>query len=635
MKKNGFICLITLLLNVNFLLAQTPAFPGAEGGGQFTSGGRGGIVYEVTNLSDSGVGSLRYGIESLSGARTIVFRVSGTINMTRDIRIRNGNLTIAGQTAPGDGITLKGYPVVNQADNVIIRYLRFRVGDESNQDVDAIWGRNQKNIIIDHCTMSWGVDENSSFYDNENFTMQWCILSEALTWSVHGGGRHGFTGIWGGKQATFHHNLIASTDSRNPRFCGSRYSGQPDKEYVDFRNNVIYNWFNGSGYGGEGGFYNMVNNYYKPGPATSKNKDRIFRVWADNGVYGKFFIDGNFMEGSPSVTNNNWNGISYNHGLTENQVKSTTEIEMPYVHTQSAQDAFYSVLDNAGASFARDTVDKRIVFETLTGTNFYVGSSSQAYPGGLIDSQTDVGGWPVLHTAEPPIDTDNDGIPDEWEIANGLNPNDPEDRNLVGEDGYTMLERYLNSIEFNNPVDGLGWTKHGENSYEISWRDNYLAEDGFIIERSVNGEEYVEIARVPKYSTNYHDEHVQAEEGTEIFYRIIAFNEYNETPRTNQIGFTTGIIAPEADKINVHCFPNPFSGNLSIQISSDAFQAVNIRLFDMTGRKVGELSGKSVYTGINRFEFPFGEPGLHPGVYFCTVYFEQSRSYKSVMVVKK
>ena len=438
------------------VLAQTPAFPGAEGYARYTTtGGRGGAVYRVTNLKDSGTGSLRDAINK-SGARTIVFDVSGTIELKSAINIKNGNLTIAGQTAPGDGICLKNYNVQLSADNVIIRFIRFRLGDEKPDgdgtiDRDAFWGRNRKNVIIDHCSMSWCTDECGSFYGIKNFTMQWCLLSESLRGSLHPKGYHGYGGIWGGEGATFHHNMFAHHDSRNPRLCGSRYTARPEDEKVDLRNNVVYNWGSNSGYAGEGGSYNFVNNYYKSGPATSSHvKYRIFAPNADDGknsnakgVYGHFYVNGNYMEGKGE--NWDWSGINIdnknNSAMTVSAIKSATEFDASPVATHSAEVAFEKVLAYVGASYRRDTVDARVTREAREGTYTHKGSKLGGL--GIIDSQKDVGGWPELKSETRPKDSNNDGIPDEWAAANM-----PEgaSQKTKHESGYTYLELYINSL---------------------------------------------------------------------------------------------------------------------------------------------------------------------------------------------
>lgn len=452
------------------------AFPGAEGGGMYTTGGRGGTVYVVTSLEDpawAGPGTLRYAVER-SGARVVVFNVAGTIRLTRALNINNGNITIAGQTAPGGGITIRDFPVQVRADNVIIRFIRFRMGDERAVEGDAFEGQNRRDIIIDHCSISWGTDEVSSFYDNTNFTMQWSIISESLNNSVHEKGLHGYGGIWGGKNASFHHNLIAHHRSRTPRMNGSRYSNDPVNEKVDFRNNVLYNWGDTNGaHAGEGGSYNIVNNYYKPGPVTAtKNNlvNRIFEANGDNGanrqpkgVWGVFYVNGNYIDDTgtyltsthrTSIANansDNWNGFYVNTGAAPlpeggiSSIKSTTEFNMPFVTTHTASEAYTKVLARAGASLSRDAVDIRIVNDVETGTYQFQGSKGSTR--GLIDSQSDVGGWPELSPGEAWVDTDGDGIPDTWEVANGLNPNDASDAwkyNL--DETYPNIEVYLNSI---------------------------------------------------------------------------------------------------------------------------------------------------------------------------------------------
>ena len=451
------------------------AFPTAEGYGKYTVGGRGGAVYAVTNLDDSGPGSLRAAVEA-KGPRTVVFRVSGTINLKSDLDIKHPYITITGQTAPGDGITLRGHPLMIYADEVIIRYIRVRLGDEAGDFPDAITGRFTNNLILDHVSASWSIDETMTIYHGTNLTVQWCIISESLYESNHKKGNHGYGGIWGYNYSTFHHNLIASHSNRNPRFasgCGN----------VDYRNNVVYNWGYASTYGGEMAqlsnpekynfsTINMVANYYKPGPATQPGEvtHQLASPWSRNGQsdYGKWYIADNFMVGSPEVTQDNWQGVVPSltaiKGVQAFNPRDLAAIpglklDKPWpamaIHQQSPQEAYAAVLANAGAILPkRDAVDVRILDEVSKGYATYKGATYEKHHEvadkskmhGIIDSQKDVGGWPELQSTPAPVDTDQDGMPDDWEKASGLNPADPADRNLVATDGYTMLEKYLNNI---------------------------------------------------------------------------------------------------------------------------------------------------------------------------------------------
>jgi pectate lyase len=412
------------------------AFPGAEGFGKFTTGGRSAKVLIVENLNDAGPGSLRDAIDQ-KYPRTIVFNVSGNIALKSPLNIRSGDLTIAGQSAPGDGICLKHYPLFVKASNVIIRYIRVRMGDAYGQQADCIGIVRQKDVIIDHCSFSWATDEVASAYDNENFTMQWCMITESLNRSIHQKGEHGYGGIWGGKGASFHHNLLAHHKSRLPRFCGARYHKEPKREVVDFRNNVIYNWKSNSSYAGEEGRHNVVNNYYRAGPATDASKrDRILNPWSP---YGAFYVDGNVLHGNAAVTGDNWKGV---HTDDVEPCKAKDEIAVEGIAHQSARDAFVQVLAGAGASHSRDEIDQRIVREVEQGTAQYGVKGD-----GIIDSQDQVGSWPELTIYHLVEDEDKDGMSDEWEASKGLDPEDSEDHAAFDlDDHYTNLEVYLNEL---------------------------------------------------------------------------------------------------------------------------------------------------------------------------------------------
>lgn len=453
------------------------AFPGAEGGGMYVTGGRGGKVYHVTNLNDSGAGSLREALLA-SGKRIVVFDVAGTIELTSDLRIKNGNLTIAGQTAPGGGICVSGGTIVVDADNVIIRYMRFRLGDLNkggnlSDGSDTIWGRYHKDIILDHCSMSWSIDECASFYANQNFTMQWCLLTESLRISAHAKGTHGYGGIWGGRNASFHHNMLANHDSRNARIDHPGVYGNylaTHRGNVDYRNNVIYNWGDNSTYGGEDGSFNIVNNYYKPGPASKERRYFVDAYWYNSSssvgsAYPRLYMAGNYHAGSyaSAINADNWAGVYYHPqgndpSTTAGRLSAPLAIKagdatLCHTTTHTAAAAFEAVVNWAGASLSRDAVDLRAATDARTGKATFPDGGNGS-KGGLIDSQAAVGGWPSLTATDvqkrrAATDTDGDGIPDYYEELLGLDPADASDANATTLDPqriYPNIEVYFHYL---------------------------------------------------------------------------------------------------------------------------------------------------------------------------------------------
>lgn len=525
MKQKVFTLLAASLISAASM-AQAPAFPGAEGHGRYVTGGRGGKIVHVTNLNDSGTGSFREAVKS--GNKIIVFDVAGVIALKSDLKFAD-NITILGQTAPSPGITLRYY-TVQPGSNNIIRFIRIRRGQEKNinDGADASWQRNKTGIIFDHCSFSWSIDEVASFYDNNNFTMQWCTVAESLTNPGHSKGAHGYGGIWGGKLASFHHNFVAHLMNRGPRFNGARYGWTGytnNKEYstykwqntvqaenVDFRNCVMYN-AQGTCYGGPGGGQiNIVNNYYKAGPSHSLkgttlnglkvdvstgkergSQDRITLVTLSTqsnsdknhpelyDMTSRYYINGNTTETTKGskTTNKDWKGVSYDKGVpslngeyyspdannyygdavahTTISGKSCVKIKMDepaptgQVTTHSAAEAYEKVLAYVGASLYRDEIDARYMEEAKTGTAKYKGSITKSP--GIIDKVSDVNGYTESNfgtgTRPADFDTDKDGIPDEWEKANGLDPNDASDAltySLDEKGYYTNIEVYANSL---------------------------------------------------------------------------------------------------------------------------------------------------------------------------------------------
>ncbi len=484
--------------------AQVLAFPTAEGYGKFATGGRGGEVVEVTNLLDDPSnppeGSLRWALKQHKGKPiTIVFRVSGVIDLKgNELRNNRSDITIAGQTAPGDGICIKGGCVnLGGSRNLIIRHIRSRVGvlDDTAYDPSTpptsdqfIAGaslniENGGNFIVDHCTFGWSAEENGGWYDNDNTTVQWCIFHEGLYQAGHGKGARSYGAVLGGKTATYHHNLLAHNKSRSPRF------GATTKNDVvmllDYVNNVNYNYgskaacYGGDNRQGDKGLFqlNFVNNYYKPGPAYTGEKSMVFvgasycnpSQGSQGKSYGKWHLSGNYMEGSyaesKGYNTNNYAGFDISAyqenvpGLTLADMKSEHIPVACPVKTESAQDAYNSVLAGAGA-FPRDAVDTRIIEEVRTGTAQYYGTCDNGRAKGIINKPTDAGGYPTYKTYNEITDADHDGMDDAWELEHGLDPTNAADRNLVLKSGYTALEAYLNglcgeeiAVEFARPYD--------------------------------------------------------------------------------------------------------------------------------------------------------------------------------------
>lgn len=519
-----------LCINSIILFSQPLAFPGAEGYGKESVGGRGGIVLKVTNLDDSGEGSLRYAIENYRNQpRTIVFDTSGLIALESEIQISNDSyITIAGQTAPGEGICLKNFPLsISDCHDIIIRYIRSRPGDEQDcgtscDAIDAVSIRTGYNIILDHCSLSWSIDDVLDLTVEVGWsTVQYCILSEALKYSKHSKGNHSYAAGWDGNSkngdgtfggGSYHHNLIASCNSRTPRldsYLGVT-TGNPD--LIEIANNVIYNWAGYGAYGGENAYVNWVNNYYKSGPETEK-KYQIFQADGDCRMY----MDGNYVYGYPNVTADNSKGL-YLGDVTTGTTKSDILLDETFsvfsedhlVVLQEVSDAYQTVLNGVGATLPkRDSVDLRIVDDVVE------------RKGSFIDSQSEVGGWPVYLSGTAYTDSDADGMPDFWEDNYGLDKDNASDRNdsTIGY-SYTNLEVYLNSIEFNDSVEAIYVEKLSEGIYQITWDESYIGEDSLLVERSVNGGDYELVGSADRYTNILVDSSAPAE-GV-IRYRIYA-----------------------------------------------------------------------------------------------------------------
>ncbi len=669
------------------------AFPGAEGFGRYTVGGRGGKVVTVTNLEDYKTGeapiegSLRWALEQHKRTEsvyseqhgenrnitvftplTVVFNVSGTIWLKEDLKIKRDSLTIAGQTAPGDGICIAGRSVIfngatggesfyygpNRTD-LIVRYIRFRPGiprDASGNPTTsfvtyAVDMENYQNVIFDHCSMSWANEEVLATYDTKNVTFQWNIISEGLYCAYHKKGLRAYGGVWGGQYASYHHNLIAHQNSRTPRFNGSR--AHDTIAVVEYRNNVIYNWGNSDGAcGGEieiadgRSEINLFNNYYKGGPATStsnvsySNKgNRIIQLYGSSvEKCGQHYIAGNTVLNYPTVTADNWNfgvqfkSLTYNaENLSAVKLNNKSPEIGPWIE-ETADQAYANVLANAGAILPfRDAHDSRLIKEikgetpitgkgtlqSFVGENTVTNSTYYNQVKGIIDDPEAVGGWPIFTTGTAWVDTDGDGMPDDWEIANNLDPNNPEDGNgidlsaLIGtgyDKDYTNLEMYLNSIvQYQNFLQAPFNLKAtlSNNTPSLTWQDVSDSETGYEIQRSVDGGSFATIATIAANSTTYIDNSAPVGSCT---YQVRATTSDLESVFSNTATVTTTNSGFNENKIEeLKVYPNPVVDNLNIESKEEISQ---VEIFDLSGRLIQNTIANENKVSVSMQQYPKG-----------------------------
>ena len=424
---------IVIFLFVSFSQAQQLAFPGAEGYGRFALGGRGGKVMFVTNLNDSGPGSLRAAIEA-QGPRIVIFKISGTIELQSNLRIVHPRITIAGQTAPGDGICLRKYPLIISADDSVVRYIRVRLGDEADNKVDGIDVSDSENVIVDHCSVSWTLDEGvNTYHGTKNVTIQWCLISESLHNSRLQQG-HGFAASLGGTNTSYHHNLLANNAGRNPSIAGENSNPTIN---LDFRNNVIFNWQYRT-LDGRPRSINVVNNFYKAGPASREGLKIVKIQSLEDGSFGRWYVQGNVFEDHSRSRRRNGLVVIDSPDVSLKSAMIDEPVDFAPVVTETTEAAFENVLLYAGAIRPkRDSHDQRIIREVRSGRT--------TFGNGIIASQTDVGGWPELLSTQPQQDVDADGMPDEWERRFSLNGDLSLQNSLdLDNDGYTNVEEYLN-----------------------------------------------------------------------------------------------------------------------------------------------------------------------------------------------
>jgi len=705
MKKIIFLLLLAVC-NITTVFATSPlvAFPGADGFGKYAVGGRGGKVVAVTNLVDylstetPIVGSFRWALNQYVNVLTvdkagvptvvteftpltIVFKVSGTIWLKEDLKVKRDSLTIAGQTAPGDGICIAGRSVLfngatggemfywgPRRKDVIVRYIRFRTGYPKNTDGTPLisssivtYGtdmENYENVIFDHCSISWANEECFATYDTKNVTVQWSIISEGLYCAYHKKGLRSYGGVWGGQFASYHHNLLTDLNGRCTRFDGSR--AHDTLAVIDYHNNVIYNWGLEGCYGGEiydagvstsytdstgvtryfpaiyeiftsstGKTYykaagkaeiNMVNNYYKPGPATASGVLQYRLVYLDDRYQssfpasekGKVYATGNVVAGNTAVTTNNWaGGIQLKYYTPAATFLDSFKLaapspELPNMTISPATDAFTDVLAGAGATLPlRDAHDKRLVFEAQNGTasgsgtiktytngSTYTNSTYYGVAKGIIDDPDAVGGWPIFTTGTVPTDTDGDGIPDDYEIAHGLNPTDSIDGSSIAASGYSNLEEYLNNITtFQNFLQApfnLKASLNGSNKPQLTWQDVSDAEDNYVIERAPTGTtDFVAIDTIAANSSSFVD---ASANGAIYVYRVRAITTILQSAYSNTVEITVPTIIQENQIKNLKVYPNPVVKSLNIEAAVVISQ---VELYSVTGALVGKVQTNS------------------------------------------
>jgi len=608
----GILTVLSLQAQVN---EDIPAFPQAEGFGAYALGGRGGKVIFVNNLNDDGPGSLRAAVIDPE-PRIVIFKVSGTIELESHLVVHHPYITIAGQTAPGDGICLKKFLLkIDNTHDVIVRGIRVRPGIESGLSggsIDGIDVQNSHNVILDHCTASWSCDEILNTNKNtRDITVQWCIFSESLNNSIHDKGEHGYAATIGGYRASYHHNLFAHNKGRNPSIGGD---DDNRTELLDFRNNVVYNWISRV-CDGKPRTMNFVANYYKQGPATPVDNEYIIAEIQASEKYGytsRWYIGNNHVDGYPELTRDNWGGaVRFGEGTSREKNKEYNPFENFAYRTREAARAYLEVLDHSGVTVPRrDTVDKRVIGDVRTGT--------ATFGNGIIDNVEQVGGWPELQTYDIPADTDNDGMPDEWETAEGLNIHDPSDRFGIKEgEVYDNLERYLNELASDKPyllppID-LSASLQNDTEVVLSWKDITDDELGFVIQRTAAEGKFIVVDTVGANVTQFTD--VPPGPDRTVVYRVQGIGEeLSSIPsKPASIELSTGL-QPKVFEETASVYPIPFDGQFTFTYVSSRGQSLRIRLLSISGSPVSDLKNTTVSAGLN--EILIAAEGLSPGIYF-------------------